>query len=429
VTRAAGVVAMLCAALACRAGDPRTVLELANWAEYREADLETRVLAPFERDHPGITVQQQSAGTGQAEYRERILTSMLAGTPPDVFLLDNIDVPAFTSRGVTLDLSPYLQRLGVDLSRYDSTVLGIFRRGDAIYALPKGYSPMVMVYNMDLFDRAGLPYPTDDWTWDDFVRIAKILTRDTDGDGQIDQWGTAFDRRVFLWVPWVWSGGGDVLCPDGTKASGCLDAPASVAAIRWYTEWVTRDSIVPRVFNLRRSLGDNQRLFNSGKVALLTVGHFWIPMMRPYVTDGRLRIGFVEIPHRVGASPQTVIYASAFAVPATAPHRKLSIQLAAFLADSEAQAIRVAGGLELPTLTGAATALEASDTSGWEAVFLRASRHARVPWGARIERWREVEAALPDLMDRVTLEGVDPQVAAREMARRIDRLLAAGRVP
>jgi len=192
---------------------------------------------------------------------------------------------------------------------------------------------------------------------------------------------------------------------------------------------VTRDSIVPRVFNLRRSLGDNQRLFNSGKVALLTVGHFWIPMMWPYVTDGRLRIGFVEIPHRVGASPQTVIYASGFAVPATAPHRKLSIQLAAFLADSQAQAIRVAGGLELPTLTGAATALEAGDTSGWEAVFLRASRHARVPWGARIERWREVEAALPDLMDRVSLEGVDPQVAAREMARRIDRLLATDRVP
>lgn len=429
MTRAAGVVAMLCAALACRARDSGTVLELANWAEYREADLETRVLAPFERDHPGITVQQQSAGTGQAEYRERILTSILAGKPPDVFLLDNIDVPAFTSRGVTLDLSPYLRRLGVDLSRYDSTVIGIFRRGDAIYALPKGYTPMVMVYNKDLFDRAGLPYPTDDWTWDDFVRIARILTRDTDGDGQIDQWGTAFDRRVFLWVPWVWSGGGDVLCPDGTKASGCLDSPATVAAIRWYTEWVTRDSIVPRVFNLRRSLGDNQRLFNSGKVAMLTVGHFWIPMMRPYVTDGRLRIGFVEIPHRVGASPQTVMYASGFAVPATAPHRKLSIQLAAYLADSEAQSVRVDGGLELPTLTGAAAALEAGDTSGWESVFLRASRHARVPWGARIERWREVEAALPDLMDRVTLEGVDPRVAAREMARRIDRLLATDRTP
>ena len=422
-------VTMLVSALACHGRADRTVLELANWAEYREADLETRVLAPFEDAHPGVVVQQQSAGTGQAEYRERILTSIVAGTPPDVFLLDNIDVPAFTSRGVTIDLSPYLRRLGVDLTRYDSMVVGIFRRGEAVYALPKGYTPMVMVYNKDLFDRAGVPYPSDDWTWDDFRRVAKALTRDIDGDGQVDQWGTAFDRRVFLWLPWLWSGGADVLCPDGTRASGCLDAPASVEAIRWYTNWVTRDSIVPRAFNLRRSLGDNLRLFQSGKVAMLTTGHFWIPMLRPAVAEGRLRIGFVEIPHRAGAAPQTVIYASGFAVPATAPHRKLSIQLALFLADSAAQTVRAAGGLELPTLTAAADAVVAADTTGWEAVFLRANRHARVPWGARIERWREVEAALPDLVDRITLQGVDPRIAAREMAQRIDRLLAPDRAP
>jgi len=105
IGRRAAVV-MLVSALACHGDGDRTVLELANWAEYREADLETQVLAPFEHAHPGIVVQQQSAGTGQAEYRERILTSIVAGTPPDVFLLDNIDVPAFTSRGVTIDLSP-----------------------------------------------------------------------------------------------------------------------------------------------------------------------------------------------------------------------------------------------------------------------------------------------------------------------------------
>lgn len=427
--RRGALAVMLLALPSCQKHVDHTVLELANWAEYREAELERQVLAPFEQSHPGIIVQQQSAGTGQAEYRERILTSIVAGKPPDVFLLDNIDVPAFTSRGVTLDLAPYLARLGVDPARYDSSVLGIFRKGAALYALPKGYTPMVLVYNKTLFDRAGVPYPADDWTWDDFIRTAKALTRDTDGDGKIDQWGTVFDRRVFLWIPWLWSGGGDVLCPGGTRASGCLDAPASVDAIRWYTDWVTRDSIVPRVFNLRRSLGDNQRLFNSGKVAMLTTGHFWIPMLRPYVEDGRLRVGFVEIPHRTGVAPQTVMYASGFAVPTTTPHRKLSMELAAFLADSAAQATRAAGGLELPTLIGAAQALAATDTSGWEAVFLRASRHARVPWGASIERWREVEAALPDLMDRITLEQVDPQIAAREMAQQIDRLLAQRQAP
>jgi multiple sugar transport system substrate-binding protein len=402
-------------------------LEYANWADYLEADIENRVLVGFEASHPGISVQQQSAGTGQAEYRERILTSMVAGRPPDVFLLDNIDVPAFTDRGVLLDLAPFLPRLGIDLARYDSTVLGIFRRGDAIYALPRGYSPMVVVYNKDLFDRAGLPYPTDDWTWDDFLRIAKVLTRDIDGDGQVDQWGTAYDRRDFLWIPWLWSGGGDVLCTDGTRASGCLDAPVSVAAIRWYTDWVTTDSIVPRVYNLRRSMGDNLRLFTSGKVAMLTVGHFWIPNIRPSVERGRLRVGFVEIPHRTGYPPQTVVFAAGLAVPVTAPHRKLSVELAAYLVDSAAQTVRARGGLEVPSLTAIADALAASDTFGWEATFLRATQHGRAPWGARVAQWREIEAALPDMMDRITLEHVDPATAARDMARRLDRLLRSGR--
>lgn len=408
------------------AGD-RVSLEIANWAEWREAGIENRVLRAYERLYPGARVVQQSAGTGAAEYRERILTSMAGGVPPDVFLLDNIDVPAFVDRGTLLDLAPYLPRLGVDLARYDSTVLGIFRRGTAVYALPKGYTPMVVVYNKELFDRAGIPYPADDWTWDDFIRVAKRLTRDTDGDGQVDQWGTYLDRRPFVWVPWIWAGGGDVLCADGRQASGCLDAPGTIAALRWYTGWATRDSIVPRVHTLRRSLGDNLRLFYTGKIAMLTAGHFWLPNFRPYVEEGRLHVGFAEIPHRAGFPPATVIYASGYAVPRVGPHRKRSVELAVFLADSLAQTIRAEAALELPSIPAAAAALAARDTLGWERVFLRAAAHGRAPWGARIERWREVEAMLPDIIDRVTLADVDPAVAARDLARALDRILLRSR--
>ena len=403
------------------AGADRLTLELANRAGYAEAHLEEGVLAPYELAHPGLRVMQQSAAASQTAYRERVLTAIAAGAPPDVFLLDDSDVPTFTGRGQVLDLAPYLLRLGVDLQRYDPTVLSVFTRGGAVYALPQGYTPIVVAYNKDLFDRAGLPYPNDDWTWDDFKRIAKLLTRDTDGDGQIDQWGTAFERRPFLWIPWLWSGGGDVLCADGRRATGCLDSPATVEAIRWYTGWVTKDSI-----GGGGTRGDNLRLFAAGKVAMLTVGHFWIPIFRPYLEQHRLRIGFAEIPHRVGVPPATVVYASGLAVPALAPHRKRSVELAAYLADSLAQMIRARAGLELPSLASVAESLAARDTLGWEQVFLRATQHARAPWGARIEQWREVEAALPDLMDRVTIRGDDPAVAAHEVAQAIDRVLGAG---
>ena len=138
-------------------------------------------------------------------------------------------------------------------------------------------------------------------------------------------------------------------------------------------------------------------------------------------------MGFAEIRHRTGAAPATVIYAAGVAVPVTAPHRRRSVELAAFLADSLALAIRAGARLELPSRDAVARELARRDTLGWEDTFRRAAAHGRIPWGARIPEWREVEAVLPDLMDRITLRGEAPDVVARDVARQIDRILLHGR--
>jgi multiple sugar transport system substrate-binding protein len=405
-------------------GERRTTLTVANWASWQEQRLEAAYVHRFAARHSGVRVSLSAAGN-QAEYRDQILTSIAAGTPPDVFLLDNIDVPAFVGAGVLTDLAPYATRVGLPLERFDPNVLNIFRRGDSVFAFPKGFTPMVIAYNAELFERAGLEPPREGWTWEEFRAAARALTRDADGDGTIDQWGFWLDRRVFMWIASLWALGGDVLCPDGTSATGCLDSPSSVAAFRDLTGLATRDSVTPRFFGLRRSLGDHLRGFASGRVAMIPAGHFWVPNLRPFVERGRLRMGFTTIPRRADLPPSTVIYASGFAVPRGVPHKRLAISLASFMVDSLAQRTRAAGGLEIPALWSAAAELAASDSLGWEAVFARASRHARMPWGARIEKWREVEAILPDVMDRVILGGEDVETVLREVARRIDRMLGA----
>jgi hypothetical protein len=65
-----------------------------------------------------------------------------------------------------------------------------------------------------------------------------------------------------------------------------------------------------------------------------------------------------------------------------------------------------------------------SDTTGWEAVFQSALRAGRVPWGARVRGWREIENRLPDVIDQVLLEGRDLDQALRDAARDIDAILA-----
>jgi multiple sugar transport system substrate-binding protein len=411
---------------ACTAADSTTTLTVTNWASFREQAIEETIAGRFGAAHPGVRVSLEAAANGP-EYRDMVLTSIAAGTPPDVFLLDNIDIPAIADAGVTLDLAPLAPRVGADLADVEPAVRRIFERDGRLLAFPKGWTPMVIAYNRELFDRAGLPYPRDDWTWEEFRATARALTRDTDGDGAADQYGFWLDRRVFLWIASLWALGGDVLCASGTRASGCLDGPASVRAVTALTGLATRDSVTPRYYGLRRSLGDQLRNFYSGRVAMVPAGHFWLPGFRPHVEAGRLRLGFVMLPHLEGVAPVTVVYASGFAVPRSVRHRRLSVELAAFLADSAAQAARAAGALELPASRRVAEAAARADTTGWEAAFLRAAPFGRAPWGARIARWREVEAVLPDVMDRIILRGEAVEPVLRDVARQLDAILAAPR--
>ena len=411
---------------ACARTETRTTLTVTNWAAWNEQRLEEQYMGAFGGAHAGVKVSLMAA-SNQAEYRDQVLTSIASGAPPDVFFLDNIDVPAFAGSGVVLDLAPYAERVGLPLSAFDPRVLDIFRRDGRLYAFPKGFTPMVIAYNKDLFDRAHLPYPREDWTWEEFRAAAKALTRDTDGDGRIDQYGFWLDRRAFMWMASLWALGGDVLCPDGTRAGGCLDSPATIRAFRDLTALATVDSVTPRFFGLRRSLGDNLRNLYSGHVAMVPAGHFWIPAFRPHVEAGRVRLGFTTIPHRAGLPPATVLYAAGVAVPANARHKRLSVELAAFMVDSLAQTTRAAGGLEIPALTRIAERVVARDTTGWEAVFVHAARAGRLPWGARIAKWREVEAILPDIMDRVILNGEDVGAVLHDVSRQVDAVLGAGR--
>jgi len=407
--------------------EPGPAVELLHRADDGAAQLEDQLLIPYRARHPRLRVVQRNAALSRAEYRRLLLTATARDTLPDVFQLDDVDVPALADRGGALDLAPYLSRAGVDLARYNPEVLAVFRRGAALYALPRGYAPLMVVYNRDLLDRAAIPYPTDDWTWDEFLRMAQLLTRDRDGDGRIDQWGAGFDRRPSFWVAWIWAGGGDVLCPGGRRASGCLDASATVAAIRWYGGWVTRWGIAPRPHDPTASGVEIARLFTAGRIAFMTVGHDAVRALRSQVAAGRLRVGFAPVPHRAGVPAATLLYATGYAVPAGVLRRKAGVELAADLTDSLPDAARGAAGIELPAVAAAAQEVAAADTTGWEAAFLRAAAHARPGWGARVGQWREVEAELADLMDRVTVGGADPARAVRATARELDRLLGATR--
>ncbi len=164
--------------------------------------------------------------------------------------------------------------------------------------------------------------------------------------------------------------------------------------------------------------------FYSGGQAMLASGHWVMPTLLKYAERAELRIGVAPIPHRPGSTPTSVIYTSGWAVPVNVRHKRLAVELASFLASAEAQRLRMASRIEMPAYRHLARRLAAEDTTGVEATFLTLVAGGRMPWGATVMDFHEIEEMSDDILDRHLLAGEDLAAAARDVSRNIDRVIA-----
>lgn len=414
--------ACMCAMLflfACGENDA-IVLRLTNWADATEARIVEANLSAFEEQHPGVRVVQESIPN---QYREKILTSFAAGTPPDVMLLDSPDVPAFINRDLLIDLAPYMERVGFDPKAYFPNVLAIAQRGEHLYAFPKDFTPMAVYYNRTVLRRNGLEDPAPGWTWDDFVRMCRALRKDLDGDGRIDQFGTFFLRYFYQYQPFIWLNGGDILSRDGTRASGFLDSPATAAAFRFLIDWHKKWDFTPPLEIQRNPTGKQQNLFYLGRIGFAISGHWWMPELRRYMRKRRLDIGVTALPRVPGRPYVNIMYESGWCVPKLTRHRKYAILLAAFMAGEAAQRATAQRGLAIPAMRRIAEENARADTSGIERIFLQEVAFARQPWGTRIEDFTAISDVLPEVYDRVIWGGEPLDQVLPDVAAKIDRIL------
>ena len=427
ITPATVLVAALCSACAPAPPDS-TTLRVALWAGGHELEIEQQVAARYEELRPGTRVLLESAPNG---YEERLLTSIAAGRPPDVYLLDSPDIPTFVDRGLALDFAPYQEALGFRVDSVFPQVLDAFVRGNAVFALPKDFTPMVLYANRGVLARAGIELPptpagapATGWTWDDFRRVARAVTADTDGDGRSDVFGLDFPRNLYQWVPFVWSAGGDILAPDGTSATGFLDAPPALAAYEFLTR-LAEDGLTPGAQFVQQGDPAREARFASGNQAFLLSGHWTLPVFRDLVTSGGLDLAILPIPHHPSQPTATsVLYASGWAVPPNTANPRRAIDLAGFLASPEAQRIRARSGLAIPSRIDVAAEIAAADTTGVEHAFTRLAEGARATWGAYVRDFSRIEALAVEIMDRRLLTGEPLASSATDVARRVDEVLA-----
>ena len=286
------------------------------------------MLDEFHRLHPNIRVFY----TPDPEDVPGEMPAMFtAGTAPDVINGCCDFFPAWAQAGYLLDLRPYAARDldAATIAEWDEAQYNSFFTADGLhYALPKYHGALAVYYNKDLFDAAGLPYPADDWTYDDYLAAMSALTADTDGDGAADVWGSTFDPiydRVQIHVN---SFGGHFANP-ADPADCVLDEPPAVAALEWLRARIWDDHSMATSLDINRL--ETRRAFWEGQVAMVEDGSW---ALKDILTNADFRVGVAPFPTGP-AGHATLSTTDGFAIAANTAHPAEAWELLKFLVGRE----------------------------------------------------------------------------------------------
>src|SRR5512141_2209822 len=246
-------------------------ISMMMWGDPAELEVWNKIVADFHQTNPNITVKVEVSDWDS--YWTKLKTLLSADTPPDVFAMDAPLYLDYQSRGVLLNLQPYLDKNPDLLNGVYPQTLDAYKTSDGMYGLPRDFQTIVLFYNKDMFDAAGVKYPTADWTYEDLRNAAKQLTI-VGADGKTTQYGFYSDLwdMELIWSEAIWAYGGDIINADHTKT--LIGEPKAREAWQLFHDMMFVDKSWPNSTTAGEYGGDP---FLAGVAAMTTIGHWAVP--------------------------------------------------------------------------------------------------------------------------------------------------------
>ena len=312
-------------------------LSFSVWGDPEELAILQEIADDFTAKNPNveITVNVSDWDT----YWDKLQTTLAAGNPPDVFAMDAPLYSDYQSRGVLLNLQSYVDS-DFDLSGYYPASLQCYQTADGYYGLPRDIQPSAMYFNKDMFDEAGVAYPDENWTWQDLIDAGQKLTKDRDGDGNIDQfaiWADLWDMEL-LWASLIWQNGGEILNEDYTQT--LLGEEGAMGAWQFIHDMIFKYEIMPTP-SAAEQFGDP---FESGNAAMTTAGHWVVP----YYSNVDFNWDVAPLP--MGKERVSIVNSVGFVVAKDSQHPDEAWAFLKHLVGEEGQTKITALGLGVPAL-------------------------------------------------------------------------------
>jgi len=276
---------MLLSVASFAVADEKQVLTVVTWDANTTPYLIAQEAA-FEAAYPNIDLQYIDVASQDYAIKSG---AMLSGNDTsDVFMVKEVsDIVNWYAQGFAEPLTPYMEKDGYDVSGFVGMEANYAFDG-AQYALPFRSDFWVLFYNKDLFDAAGVAYPTNDMTWDAYADLAKTMTKD-------GVYGTHYHTWLSAVANWAVCDGVNTLA-DGqyddltyfyNLYQGLEDAGACMA----YSE-------------LKASGLHYSAAFANGNVAMMPMGYWYVSTLIGYMNDGTCNFnwGITAVPHAEGVA-------------------------------------------------------------------------------------------------------------------------------
>ncbi len=296
-----------------------------------EQDLYSGFINDFHARHTRIKVNytfEPSFG----DYPAKLKALLAADTWPDIAHQHLSVVQDFAQQGALSELKPYLNRDKISEKDFIPALITEFTWRGKLMAIPKDSAAFGIHYNKDMFDKAGLKYPDERWTWDQFAEISRRLTKPDQG-----QFAITFNRPApnsEQWEAVLKSFGGGWYNADLSKST--VDAPGSIEALQAFADLEFKHRVTPTAHKFSFT-GDAWR----GGVVAMTFGHHATTFFHK-AEKREFRFDVVPIPRGKGGS-FVAVGASGYALPASAKYKDQGWELLKFLTSKEVQSKIAAG--------------------------------------------------------------------------------------
>jgi multiple sugar transport system substrate-binding protein len=232
---------------------------------------------------------------------QKVTAGLQADNYPDIAYIYGSDLANLAGSKQLLDLSEAVDKGEIKWDNFESAAQAAATVDGRPRALPAFIDNLAVVYNKKIFDKAGVPAPSDDWTWDQFLATAAKLNDADAGIAGFGWPGTGDEDTTWRIWPLVWQSGGDVVAEDGKSVA--FDGPSGKAALD-----VVAKAAADKSVYIDSTAGSErmQQLFASGKMAMTIAG----PYSLPEYVDAKVDYGVVSLPtfggeHTTIAGPDT----------------------------------------------------------------------------------------------------------------------------